>query len=133
MNPDRRLIFWSFIAVFTAAVAWNILTLPGADTLKGNFKEQVFVRNEQNTGPIYRAYVVTLSDTLWSEMKEYGRFKPHTKYGVTEVYYFLDSDKWPDKLYEENGRFRFDPRFQSQCLASYKKDAMGQESFIRYR
>lgn len=60
------------------------------NSLEGDFKELAFKRNENNTGPIQRVYAFSIEDTLWSEMKKHADLLPHTKYGSTKVYYFLE-------------------------------------------
>ena len=129
MKGKRKYFFAVTAIILFALILWNSLTQPGIRDLKGNFKERVFYRNEQNTGPIIRVYVVTVSDTLWSEMKQYGNYMPHTKYGNTKVYFFLDNQPWPKRIDENTAVF--DERFKPYCIAVYEKDAMGQVSFKR--
>lgn len=111
-------------------ILWNSLSLTGVKDLKGNFKEAALYRNENNTGPITRIYAVTLNDSLWQEMKQYGDFMPYTKYGTTKVYFFLEASPIPDQL--TPGQQNFDQRYQKYCLALYLKNNMGQTSFIRH-
>jgi hypothetical protein len=103
---------------------------PGPQGLKGNFKEIAFYRNENNTGPVIRVYAVTVEDTLWQEMKAYGDFMPHTKYGNTKVYFFLEGKPAPEKLYA--GSENFDVAYKPFCIARYEKDAMSGVSFKKY-
>ncbi|GEO06146.1 hypothetical protein AAE02nite_38100 [Adhaeribacter aerolatus] len=103
---------------------------PGVNDLPGNFEEVALYRNENNTGPIIRVYAVTLTDTLWTEMKDYGNFMPHTKYGNTKVYFFRKGSPVPDKLIP--GAENFSPELKQYVLATYEKDAMGTVSFRKY-
>ncbi|WP_018477090.1 hypothetical protein [Pontibacter roseus] len=121
------------LLISAALIVWFIydsFSQPSVDDLKGDFKEVAFYRNENNTGPIVRIYAVTVSDTLWQEMQQYGEYMPHTKYGNTQVYFFLDGQPAPKQV--EPGQQNFDQQYQPYTLARYEKDAMGQESFKRY-
>ncbi|WKN33315.1 hypothetical protein PZB74_08190 [Porifericola rhodea] len=104
-------------------------TQPGVDDLDGEPREIAFVRNENNTGPVQRVYAVQIKDTLWQEMRKYGSLMPHTKYGVTQVYFFLESGEKPDKVSLE---VPVEPAYQPYCIAKYHKDAMGVETFSKY-
>lgn len=108
----------------------DALNQPGVQDLKGDFEEAAVYRNENNTGPIIRIYAVTVADTNWQEMEQYGHFMPHTKYGNTKVYFFRKGGPVPDKLLP--GAKHFHPNLNPHCLAAYEKDAMGQVSFKRY-
>ena len=121
------------ILVSVILIAWFIydtVSIPGVDDLKGDFKEEAFYRNENNTGPIIRIYAVSVNDTLWQEMQAHGDLMPHTKYGNTKIYYFLNSKPLPTKVFP--GDENFEARFQEFAVAKYEKDAMGQVSFVRY-
>lgn len=109
---------------------YDSFSLPSVDDLDGDFKEVAFYRNENNTGPIVRIYAVTLSDTLWEEMEQYGNYMPHTKYGTTRVYFFLNSQPAPNEV--QPGQQNFSSQFEPYTLARYEKDAMGQISFMRH-
>ncbi|SIT91945.1 hypothetical protein [Pontibacter indicus] len=109
---------------------YDSFSLPSVDDLDGDFKEVAFYRNENNTGPIVRIYAVTLSDTLWQEMEQYGNYMPHTKYGTTRVYFFLNSQPAPNEV--QPGQQNFSSQFEPYTLARYEKDAMGQISFMRH-
>ncbi|MEJ8802898.1 hypothetical protein [Pontibacter sp. H249] len=121
------------ILISVVLIAWFIydtISIPGVDDLKGDFKEEAFYRNENNTGPIIRIYAVSVNDTLWQEMQAYGELMPHTKYGTTKIYYFLNTKPLPSEVYP--GTENFEARFQEFAVAKYEKDAMGQVSFVRY-
>ncbi|RIJ36973.1 hypothetical protein [Pontibacter oryzae] len=121
------------IALACLLVVWfmyDALSQPSVNDLEGNFKEIAMYRNENNTGPITRIYAVTVEDTLWAQMQAYGDFMPHTKYGNTKVYYFLNTKPLPPEVYP--GKLNFEERFQQYTVAKYEKDAMGQVLFVRF-
>ena len=121
------------LAISAALIIWFVydsFSLPSVDDLEGDFKETAFYRNENNTGPIVRIYAVTVADTLWEQMQQYGDYMPHTKYGNTKVYFFLNSKPAPDQV--QPGEQNFSPEYQPYALARYEKDAMGQVSFIKH-
>jgi hypothetical protein len=114
-------------------VGWFIydsFSLPSVDDLEGDFKEVAFYRNENNTGPIVRVYAVTVADTLWQQMRQYGEFMPHTKYGNTKVYFFLEGSPAPDKV--SAGDQNFEAQYKEFAVAKYEKESMGQVSFVQY-
>lgn len=123
-----------FMAVLVAGlvlhITWNSFTQEGVQNLNGDFKRLDFYRNENNVGPVERVYAVSMSDTLWQEMKLYGDFMPHTKYGNTKVYFFLNHQPAPSVLSAtpEN----IDPAYRPYCLAKYEKDGMGNVSLMKY-
>ncbi|MEJ8758164.1 hypothetical protein WG947_14215 [Pontibacter sp. H259] len=121
------------ILATVALVLWFVydsFSQPGPDDLKGNFKEVAFYRNENNTGPIVRVYAVTVSDTLWTEMQQYGEFMPHTKYGNTKVYFFLEGSPAPDKVTAAMPNIF--THYQPYCIGKYEKDAMSGTTFMRF-
>ncbi|NML66423.1 hypothetical protein HHL22_14520 [Hymenobacter sp. RP-2-7] len=109
---------------------FNSLSQPGVGDLKGNFQEVAVYRNENNTGPIVHVYAVTVADTLWREMQQYGDLMPYTKYGRTAVYFFRAGQPAPSAV--QPGQTSFDARFEQYCLAKYEKDAMSKVTFRRY-
>ncbi|RYG46938.1 MAG: hypothetical protein EOO01_15545 [Chitinophagaceae bacterium] len=123
----KKYVIGFAIALFLVWIITDAVTRPGPHELEGNFKEVAMYRNENNTGPIVRIYAVTLSDTLWQEMKKYGDLMPHTKYGNTKVYFFLNNSLVPKELIP--GKDNLSPDVKSYCLAVYEKDAMGVISF----
>lgn len=123
------------VAIFAAIIVigyilWTSLSQPGPQALSGNFKELAFVRNEQNTGPVIRAYAVSVGDTLWHEMNQYGEYMPYTKYGTTTVYFFLNFNPSPASLSLTKGIM--DEKFKVYCIAKYEKSTMGQVSLLRF-
>jgi hypothetical protein len=113
----------AMLLALVAFIVYDALMQPGPQDLEGNFKEVAFYRNENNTGPVQRVYAVTVADTLWEQMEAFGNFMPHTKYGNTKVYFFLQGKPAPTEVFP--GKGNFDPQFQPYCLALYEKDAMG--------
>lgn len=118
------------IALLVTWIIADAVNEPGVQDLPGNFQQVAFYRNENNTGPIIRLYAVTVSDTLWREMEQYGEFMPHTKYGTTRVYFFRQGSPVPQQI--RPGAEPFDASLQAYCLARYEKDAMGTSSFKRF-
>lgn len=130
---SNRFFFYTLMLAVIVIMTWIIvdtITQPGVSDLEGEYVETAFYRNENNTGPIIRIYVVYTSDTAWSEMKAYGGFMPHTKYGNTKVYFFNSKEDSPKIIQPEIPYF--DPRLNEYCIGMYEKSAMGQENFIRY-
>lgn len=125
----KYLFLLSIIIVCVWMVA-DMFLRPGVDDLKGNFKELAFTRNEQNTGPVSRIYVISVSDTLWGNMLKFGNYMPHNKYGTTRVFFFLENTPAPDKLYF--GQENLSPVFKKYCIARYEKNSMSHVSFMRY-
>ncbi|RYF19917.1 MAG: hypothetical protein EOO42_13475 [Flavobacteriales bacterium] len=116
-----------------ALIGWMLkdtFTQSGIEDLKGGFVEVASYRNENNTGPVQRIYAVTLKDTSAAQLTEYGDLMPHTKYGNTKVYYFLEGKPTPSTL--SPGDVNFDPRFNENCFALYEKSAMGNVGLIKW-
>ncbi|MGO4877260.1 hypothetical protein ACEN2P_11715 [Pedobacter psychrotolerans] len=127
----------SLIYVITAIVLILVFFMvkdtfnqPGTEDMKAGFKEIAKYRNANNTGPVQRIYVVTVEDSVWKEMKDYGNLMPHTKYGSTKVYFFMANANVPNTL--EPGTVNFDPSFNKDCIALYEKSAMSQVAFNKY-
>lgn len=119
----------SAVVIVIILMIYNAVNTPGVNDLKGNFKENAFVRNEQNSGPVVRLYTVGVDGEQWTEMEKYGNYMPHTKYGTTRVYFFLNSGEIPKSLDIEQG---LDERYKATCIAVYEKDGMSQVSLTRY-
>ncbi len=120
----------TFSVILVIAMIWNAINEPGIKDLKGNFKELVFIRNEQNTGPVIRIYAVSLDNENWDAMKQYGNYMPHNKYGNTKIYFFLNNKETPNSL--NFGDINIDERFKKYCIAVYEKDGMSQTSLRRH-
>lgn len=118
------------IALLLGWFVYDSLSQPGVGDLPGNFQEVATYRNENNTGPIVRVFAVTVADTLWREMRQYGDFMPYTKYGNTKVYFFRQGQPVPKTV--RPGAVNFDQDFDNHCLAKYEKEVMGNVTFQRY-
>lgn len=118
------------IALLLGWFIFDSLSQPGVGDLPGNFQEVATYRNENNTGPIVRVFAVTVADTLWREMRQYGDFMPYTKYGNTKVYFFRQGQPVPKTV--RPGTVNFDQDFDNRCLAKYEKEVMGNVTFQRY-
>ncbi|MBO9675061.1 MAG: hypothetical protein J7577_16555 [Sphingobacteriaceae bacterium] len=108
----------------------DVFDQPGFEDMKAGFKEIAKYRNANNTGPVQRIYVVTVKDSVWKEMEDYGNLMPHTKYGNTKVYFFMQNGKVPKTL--QPGEVNFDPAFNKNCIALYEKSAMSQVAFNKH-
>jgi hypothetical protein len=120
------------LIVVIAGVFWMVkdsFTQPGIKDLNGNFTETAFYRNENNTGPIIRIYAVSVSDTLYSEMQDYGNLMPHTKYGTTTVYFFKNTSPVPNTIHANPPHF--DQAFAANCIGVYEKNGMSKVSFAK--
>ncbi|RKD17185.1 hypothetical protein BCY91_03330 [Pelobium manganitolerans] len=124
LNRKSIIILVSLIII--GAMLYNSLSQPGIDSLKTDFKQISFTRNEQNDGPVLRAYVVTVDTLILSELETYGNFMPHTKYGNTKVYFFNKNAAYPSSV--KLAKPVFDERYLKNCLAVYEKDGMGNVS-----
>lgn len=127
---SAKKVFYLISAMVTFLVVWLIyesFNQPGVGQLEGEFRELAFYRNENNTGPIKRIYAVYTSSRNWEDLEQYGKFMPHTKYGVTTVYFF-GTAAGSLKLLNPTPP-HFEVRYQEDCIAVYEKNAMGQESF----
>ena len=86
--------------------------------------------NEQNTGPVIRIYAVSLNSEDWKEMEQYGNYMPHTKYGTTRIYFFLNNTDLPEEL--SFGEINIAEQYRKNCIAIYEKDGMSQTSMRKY-
>lgn len=130
MNRKRKYILILIVVAGLAYMMKDAFFQPGASDLKGNFREVGFTRNENNTGPVLRLYSVSLNDTLWQEMKTYGNYMPHTKYGVTRVFFFLEGGPMPSSISLDTQKPS--EEFSKSCVAMYEKDANSQVKLVRY-
>ena len=109
---------------------WNAFTQKGINDLETQFEQVDFYRNENNTGPVKRVYIVTVSDTAWSELEAYGNFQPHNKLGSTEVFFFLQGSPYPAEI---NGTAPyFSESFNKAVVARYEKNASGLVSLRKF-
>ncbi len=118
------------IVLVLGLMLWNAFTQEGVDDLSTEFQEVAFYRNENNTGPVKRVYVVKVSDTVWQDLEAYGNFQPHNKLGTTEVFFFADNVTYPRELSPK--RPYFSENFNAFVLAKYEKSASGLTSLKKY-
>ena len=118
------------IVLLAGWFVYDSLSQPTGQDLPGNFQEVASYRNENNTGPITRVAAVTVADTLWREMRQYGDLAPYTKYGKTTIYFFRQGQPAPKTV--QPGEVNFGPEFNKNCLAKYEKGVMSDVSFTRY-
>ena len=120
----------AIVLILVFFIAKDTFNQPGIEDMKAGFKEVVKYRNENNTGPVQRIYVVTIKDSVWKDLEDYGNLMPHTKYGNTKVYFFMENANVPQTL--QPGEVNFDPQFNKSCVALYEKSAMSQVAFNKY-
>ncbi|EOR92784.1 hypothetical protein ADIARSV_4066 [Arcticibacter svalbardensis MN12-7] len=130
MNKKRNYIIFFLVVAGLIYMMKDAFWQPGPQDLKGKFKELGFTRNENNTGPILRLYSVSLQDTLWNEMETYGNYMPHTKYGVTKVFFFLEGTTAPSEISLETQKP--DAQYLNNCVGMYEKDANSQVHLTRF-
>ncbi len=112
-------------------IIWNANSQPGVGDLIGGFEEVAMYRNENNTGPINRVYIVSVTDSESAEMRSYGDYMLHTKFGNTKVYFFSKEDPTPLKV--EGGAVNFDSKFDQYIVAKYEKNASGLVNFQQFQ
>ncbi|SDE26870.1 hypothetical protein [Pedobacter soli] len=130
---SRKSLIYTITAIVLILVFFMVkdtFNQPGIEDMKAGFKEIVKYRNANNTGPVQRIYVVTVKDTVWKELEDYGNLMPHTKYGNTKVYFFMQNANVPQSL--QPGEVNFDPVFNKNCIALYEKSAMSQVAFNKH-
>lgn len=128
-NGKQRYVLIALTVAILSFILWDSLSQPGVKDLRGRLTQVAFYRNEQNTGPIVRIYAVTVTDTLWNEMKQFGDYMPYNKYGNTKVYFFLSNRPFPVSVFPSEGNF--DQQYRGNCIAKYEKDAMSQTSLVK--
>lgn len=127
MNKNRWIGL--ILSVVLLLVAIDLLR-QGQASFETNFVEVLSYRNPNNTGPIHRIYVISVSEENWDEMLQYGSRSPHSKYGMTTLYFFREDGPLPTNINPIKPHIEAD--FEQHCLARYEKQAMGQENFERY-
>jgi hypothetical protein len=118
------------VLILVFFIVKDTLNQPGIENMKAGFTEVAKFRNANNTGPIQRIYVVTVKDSIWKELEDYGNLMPHTKYGNTKVYFFMQNSNVPKSLHP--GEVNFDPAFNKACIGLYEKSAMSQVAFNKH-
>ncbi len=128
MSLNRKILVVAVLVV--GLIIWTTLSKNPLDQFSTEFVEVAFHMNENNTGPVRRVYLVTVSDTLWSEMREYGDLQLHAKMGNTKVFFFSGSKPYP--VSAEGNSPHFNPIYNPNCLGLYEKNASGLVSFRKY-
>ncbi|MFC6101007.1 hypothetical protein [Olivibacter domesticus] len=125
MNKRRTLGFGIGILLVLLFIFKDVFFLPNVESLKGEFHEVTFVRNEQNTGPVIRLYVVSVGKKEDAQFEAYGNFMPHTKYGITTVFFFDKKSPIPRTISENEPYFN---TVDFKPIAKYEKNPMGNTS-----
>ena len=128
-NKKQSIIIFVIVLIISGWMLKDLFTQSTIEDLKGGFTEVASYRNQNNTGPVQRIYAVTVKDTTNAQLLDYGNFKPHTKYGNTKVYFFLEGSQVPKIL--SPGEVNFEPIYNSSCFALYEKSAMGNFGLIK--
>lgn len=128
-NKATKIIFALLIIALVGWILKDTFIQSGIEDLKGGFTQKATYRNDNNTGPIQRIYAVAVKDTTGAELIKYGNLMPHSKYGNTKVYFFLEGSQIPAKLFP--GTENFDKQYNSSCFALYEKGAMGNFGLTR--
>ena len=126
-------MFYAIVLVVVGVMVWVIndtVSLPGVGDLTGEFEELAFERNENNTGPVVRIYLVYTPENNWEEMEAYGNFMPHTKYGVTRVF-FVD-ERIDGKVAINLKDPHISEEVQSLCIGLYERSPMGEVSLRKF-
>ncbi|CAG5007698.1 hypothetical protein DYBT9275_04106 [Dyadobacter sp. CECT 9275] len=127
-KKNRKYLFLAFL-ILIGYIVYDTASLPSINDLKSGFTEVAAYRNKNNTGPIIRIYAVSVKEHFPDEIQKYGDLMPHTKYGETTVYFFQAQGEIPKNL--TPGNVNFDTKYNANCIARYRKDAMGQVSVVK--
>ena len=114
----KKLFFVGVVIVLVAMLA-NIFSQPGLNDFDTEFIEILNVRNENNTGPVQRVYIVTVDQVNPKDMERYGQLMPYSKLGNTKVYYFDRAKPFPK--HAQLGDVNFNSNLNQFCLAKYEK------------
>lgn len=125
---DRNRWIGLILGIVLLLVAIDLLR-QGQASFETNFVEILSYRNPNNTGPVHRIYVISVSEENWEEMQQYGSRSPHSKYGMTTLYFFRENGPMPTEI--QPTKPHVEAAFEQYCLARYEKQAMGQEAFER--
>jgi len=112
-----------------AAVLISLLSGDSAAQFQARFTEVASYRNPNNTGPVKRIYLVTVSQENHAEMQAYGGLQPHSKYGTTTVYFFPTGTELPATISPQD--LPLSEALRQICLARYRKLGQGQERYER--
>lgn len=118
-------VFWAVLAFLIVLMLLKAFDQPGVKDLSSGFEEVTVYRNENNTGPVIRWYVVTTNDPdNTEEMKTFGRLMPYTKFGETKVFFFDSQQPFPEAIQYDAPHFP--KHLQPYCLAVYEKSFQGE-------
>ncbi len=115
----KKKLFFAATVAFITAILINVFTQPGLNDFETTFTEVAKVRNDNNTGPVQRVYIVTVDQINQDEMERYGQLMPYSKLGNTKVFFFDQSKPFPEVA--QLGDLNFDSTFNELCLAKYEK------------
>lgn len=118
-----RNAFILVIVVLVTLMLWQSISQPSVSDLEGGFTEVAFFRNENNTGPVVRVYIVTVAEPENADMEAYGNYMLYTKFGNTKVYFFPEGSSTPTKI--SGGDVNFSEEFNDSYIAKYEKNASG--------
>lgn len=107
----------------------TLLSGDSAAQFETQFTEVASYRNPNNTGPVKRIYLVTVSQENHEEMLAYGGLQPHSKYGTTTVYFFPRGTALPTDISPQD--LPLSDALGQACLARYRKLGQGQERYER--
>lgn len=116
--------------IVVGLIFYSLFETENINSLEGGFEELAFERNGNNTGPVQRVYAFSVEDTLWSEMNKHADLLPHTKYGTTEVYYFLKDETTKSEL--KLSLKGINQTVQSKCIAHFIKDGQARIDFKKH-
>jgi hypothetical protein len=111
------------------AVLISLLSGDSTARFETQFTEVASYRNPNNTGPVKRIYLVTVSQENHEEMLAYGGLQPHSKYGTTTVYFFPAGTELPTEISPQD--LPLPEALRQVCLARYRKLGQGQERYQR--
>lgn len=120
---NTRFKILAAVLLFLALMLWNALDQPNVEDLSAGFEEVALYRNENNTGPVQRIYLVAVEDSIWEQMEQYGRLMPYTKLGNTKVYFFLKDRPFPKEVGPEEPYF--DVQYLDYCIGKYERNFQG--------
>lgn len=118
------------VVIVVSVMLWNAFSQKGVSDLSIDFEEIALYRNENNTGPVKRIYIVTVSDTVWSDMESFGNLQPYNKLGTTEIFFFLKGSSFPTQV--NGNQPYFSAFYNAGVVARYTKNASGLTSLKKY-
>lgn len=129
-KQNKKIFLVIVVLVIIGFIVKTTFNQTNFKNLKGGFSQKASYRNDNNTGPIQRIYVVTVKDSLAAQLLAYGNLMPHNKYGNTKVYYFLSNSNYPTEIYP--GKQNFNQKYNEFCFALYEKSAIGNIALVNF-